>query len=145
MDSDVCFQLALARLPLPCLNCNRLSSKPVATTACRRRRTQDIDSKRSGAAAASEELDAGLAAASASQVESAKGAAQGALAALLLSDAPLLYPPGQLALAALRSGCASVQVSIPRYVQHVAEKASEVRRLGSLASPCRGVECGMFM
>lgn len=39
----------------------------------------------------------------------AKGAAFAAVDALLLTDAPLLYSPSQLALAALRAGFRKVQ------------------------------------
>ena len=46
----------------------------------------------------------GLLAASDQLVDDACRAAYGALDALLLSDAPLLYGPAQLAAAALRSG-----------------------------------------
>ena len=38
------------------------------------------------------------------QMADAKKAARAAADALMLTDAPLLFPPGQLALAAMRSG-----------------------------------------
>lgn len=38
----------------------------------------------------------------------ARAAAKAAVDALMLTDAPLLFPPGQLALAAMRSGCNKV-------------------------------------
>ncbi len=38
------------------------------------------------------------------QMANAKKAARAAADALMLTDAPLLFPPGQLALAAMRSG-----------------------------------------
>jgi hypothetical protein len=38
-------------------------------------------------------------------LKQAQAAARAAVDALMLSDAPLLFPPGQLALAAMRSGC----------------------------------------
>lgn len=38
------------------------------------------------------------------QMGDAKKAARAAADALMLTDAPLLFPPGQLALAAMRSG-----------------------------------------
>ena len=40
----------------------------------------------------------------AQQLADARKAAQAAVDALMLTDAPLLFPPGQLALAAMRSG-----------------------------------------
>lgn len=49
-------------------------------------------------------LDAELQALSAGALKQARGAAHAAVDALMLSDAPLLFPPGQLALAAMRSG-----------------------------------------
>ncbi len=41
----------------------------------------------------------------------ARAAARAAVDALMLTDAPLLFPPGQLALAAMRSGCNKVAPS----------------------------------
>ena len=38
------------------------------------------------------------------QISDARRAARAAADALLLTDAPLLFPPGQLGLAAMRSG-----------------------------------------
>ena len=38
----------------------------------------------------------------------ARAAARAAVDALMLTDAPLIFPPGQLALAAMRSGCNKV-------------------------------------
>ena len=38
-------------------------------------------------------------------LKQAQAAARAAVDALMLSDAPLLFPPGRLALAAMRSGC----------------------------------------
>lgn len=45
------------------------------------------------------------------QVAEAKKAARAAADALVLTDAPLLFPPGQLALAAMRSGFNKVGLS----------------------------------
>ena len=45
------------------------------------------------------------------QVADAKKAARAAADALVLTDAPLLFPPGQLALAAMRSGFNKVRLS----------------------------------
>ena len=49
-------------------------------------------------------LDGGLQGLGREQLKQARGAARAAVDALMLSDAPLLFPPGQLALAAMRSG-----------------------------------------
>ena len=49
----------------------------------------------------------------------ARAAAKAAVDALMLTDAPLVFPPGQLALAAMRSGCNKVT---PRYT-HVSYAA----------------------
>lgn len=38
----------------------------------------------------------------------------------MLTDAPLLFPPAQLALAALRSGCSGRGIKLPLFVRHVA-------------------------
>lgn len=45
----------------------------------------------------------------------ARTAAKAAVDALMLTDAPLVFPPGQLALAAMRSGCNKV----PPWLTHV--------------------------
>ncbi len=58
----------------------------------------------SEAAAAAAGLDPGMASLSEQQLGKARGVAYSAADALLLSDAPLLHAPGQLALAAVRSG-----------------------------------------
>jgi hypothetical protein len=42
-----------------------------------------------------------------------------AIDALMLTDAPLIFPPGQLALAALRSGMKTVSLSILPLCPHV--------------------------
>ena len=55
--------------------------------------------------------DAGLASVTGERLECVQSAAAGAADVLMLTDAPLLYPPGQLALAALRSGLRKVFLS----------------------------------
>ena len=42
----------------------------------------------------------------------AAAAAKAAVDTLMLTDAPLLYPPGQLALAAVRSGLQQVPITV---------------------------------
>ena len=55
--------------------------------------------------------DAGLASVTGERLERVRSAAAGAADALLLTDAPLLHPPGQLALAALRFSLRKVSLS----------------------------------
>lgn len=55
-------------------------------------------------------LDAGLLALSEEEFGKVKGRAYAAVDALMLTDAPLLHTPGQLALAACRSGLAKVGI-----------------------------------
>jgi len=50
------------------------------------------------------------------QMGGAKGAARAAADALMLTDASLLFPPGQLALAAMRSGFNKVRKACVCYV-----------------------------
>ncbi len=59
----------------------------------------------------SEPESMGREASSEQQLEAVRAKAVGAADALMLTDAPLLFPPGQLALAALRSGVKSVRPS----------------------------------
>ncbi|GLC38473.1 hypothetical protein PLESTB_001729700 [Pleodorina starrii] len=60
-------------------------------------------------------------------VDDASRAAYGALDALLLSDAPLLYGPAQLAAAALRSGFKTKGVRIPSFLARLAARAAAQR------------------
>ena len=66
---------------------------------------QDIDQSRAAGAG----LDEHLRQASGEALGRARSSAMTAAEALMLSDAPLLFPPGQLALAAVRSGLRKVQ------------------------------------
>ncbi len=65
---------------------------------------QDVDVCRA-AGNAEAELGPGLATAAPDVLARVAAAATAAVDALMQSDAPLLHPPGQLALAALCSGC----------------------------------------
>ena len=80
-------------------------------TRARCRASQDLEECRREGGALGEELQA----LSGDTVKRARGAAHAAVDALMLSDAPLLFPPGQLALAAMRSGFnkASAVPSLP--------------------------------
>ncbi len=42
----------------------------------------------------------------------------------MLTDAPLLYTPSQLALAALRSGCSSKGIKLQKFVRNIAQEAA---------------------
>ncbi|KAG2447972.1 hypothetical protein HYH02_007001 [Chlamydomonas schloesseri] len=57
-------------------------------------------------------------------LDAAARAAFGALDALMLSDAPLLYGPAQLAAAALRSGFKAKGVRIPNFLARIAQRAA---------------------
>ena len=62
------------------------------------------------------QLDDALLQVSDEQMARARGAAVAAADALLLTDAPLLFPPGQLALAAMRAGFRKVRAAY--YLTH---------------------------
>lgn len=55
-----------------------------------------------------------------------RASAISAVDALMLSDAPLQHPPGQLALAALRNGLKAHGVRLVKYIEHAARQAKEV-------------------
>ncbi|GLI67666.1 hypothetical protein VaNZ11_011827 [Volvox africanus] len=69
-------------------------------------------------------LDDALLSAPSQLVDDACRGANGALDALMLSDAPLLYGPAQLAAAALRSGFKAKGVRIPNFIARLAIKAA---------------------
>ncbi|GIL86587.1 hypothetical protein Vretimale_11514 [Volvox reticuliferus] len=69
-------------------------------------------------------LDDALLSAPSQLVDDACRAANGALDALMLSDAPLLYGPAQLAAAALRSGFKAKGMRIPNFIARLAIKAA---------------------
>ncbi|KAG2483013.1 hypothetical protein HYH03_018093 [Edaphochlamys debaryana] len=68
-------------------------------------------------------LDDGLAAAAEPLIADACKASFGALDALVLSDAPLMHGPAQLAAAALRSGFKGKGVRIPNFIARIAMRA----------------------
>lgn len=80
-------------------------------------------------------LDESLAAAPEALLVEACRRGVSALDALLLSDAPLLYGPAQLAAAALRSGFKARGVRIPNFLARVAMKAAEQHRQEGLQGP----------
>ncbi|PNW73458.1 hypothetical protein CHLRE_14g632783v5 [Chlamydomonas reinhardtii] len=57
-------------------------------------------------------------------LDAAARASFGALDALMLSDAPLLYGPAQMAAAALRSGFKAKGVRVPNFLARVAQRAA---------------------
>ena len=111
---------------------------------------QDLGSWR----ADSSQADEALHKLDAAGINKARGAAQAALDALMLTDAPLMYSPSLIALAALRAGfrkvwysccslhafcfpcehthqwwtlcCMQIEVSSGKYIAHVASKQQEV-------------------
>ena len=72
---------------------------------------------------ASETLGDALASAPADTLDAARAASHRAVAVLLLSDAPLLAPPGQLALAALRSGLKKVGLPLGSFATVLTARA----------------------
>eukprot|EP00775_Hariotina_reticulata_P004396 gene4396-4649_t len=69
-------------------------------------------------------LDPPLLAASPQQLATAHSKARASMDVLVMSDAPLLHPPGLLAVAAMRSGFRAVNLPCQRYLQHIAQKAA---------------------
>lgn len=62
----------------------------------------------------------------------------GGVEALMCSDAPLMFPPGLLALAALRSGCKRMNLECKGYLGRVAKMAMQVADDEGLASADEG-------
>lgn len=83
--------------------------------------TQEFDQLRSQQSPA---LDAPLLTAPSEALTAARGKARAAVDVLMLTDAPLLFPPGALALAALRSGFRSAGLSCQGYLKHVAQRGA---------------------
>jgi hypothetical protein len=69
-------------------------------------------------------LDAQLLSASPQQLAMAHSKARASTDVLIMTDAPLLHPPGLLAVAAMRSGFRAINVQCQRYLQHIAHKAA---------------------
>jgi hypothetical protein len=72
-------------------------------------------------------LDSGLLDAAPDAVAKLFRGAHKAVAAILNSDAPLLYPPGVLALAAFRSGARAAGLGASGFIEHAAARAAAVR------------------
>jgi hypothetical protein len=92
---------------------------------------QEFDQLRSQQSPA---LDPPLLSAPSETLSAAHAKARAAVDMLMLTDAPLMYPPGALAVAALRSGFRSVNLSTQQYVKHVAQKAAAAAAGGDAAA-----------
>ncbi|KAJ9512896.1 hypothetical protein QJQ45_029128, partial [Haematococcus lacustris] len=80
----------------------------------------------SGAGSAAHSLlDPDLLAASPETMAQCRAKATAAVDTLMLTDAPLLYPPGSIALAALRSGLRARGLSCTRYLHRLAAQVAE--------------------
>ncbi|KAF8060065.1 Zeaxanthin epoxidase [Scenedesmus sp. PABB004] len=73
-------------------------------------------------------LDGALLEAPAERLAAGGAKARAGLDVLMLTEAPLLQPPGLLAAAALRSGLRSVQLSCAQFLGHVARRALAASR-----------------
>lgn len=92
---------------------------------------QEFDQLRSQQSPA---LDPPLLSAPSETLSAAHAKARAAVDVLMLTDAPLMYPPGALAVAALRSGFRSVNLSTQQYVKHIAQKAAAAAAGGGAAA-----------
>ncbi|KAK9809925.1 hypothetical protein WJX72_001822 [[Myrmecia] bisecta] len=79
--------------------------------------------------------DAQLQKAEAAHITKAKQAAKAAVDALMLTDAPLLFSPGQIALAALRSGFRAAELSSASYLARVAKQAPQAGGAADAGGP----------
>lgn len=84
----------------------------------------------------SEQLDSGLLNASSETLTAAHAKARSSLDILVMTDAPLLFTPGVIAVAAMRSGFRGVQLSCHKLLQHIARKAAQSSGAGD--SPAAG-------
>eukprot|EP00879_Flechtneria_rotunda_P025470 GHRR01027069.1.p1 GENE.GHRR01027069.1~~GHRR01027069.1.p1 ORF type:complete len:184 (+),score=78.24 GHRR01027069.1:189-740(+) len=71
----------------------------------------------------SSELDQPLLSAPSQVLSTAHAKARSSLDILVMTDVPLLYPPGLIAVAAMRSGFRRVQLACHKFLQHIAQKA----------------------
>lgn len=83
-------------------------------------------------------LDPGLVSAPSDSLSAAHAKARAAVDVLMLTDAPLLYPPGALAAAALRSGLRSANLSCQQFLKHIAAKGAAVTAAGGTAAAAVG-------
>ncbi|KAL3139883.1 hypothetical protein ABBQ38_004177 [Trebouxia sp. C0009 RCD-2024] len=93
---------------------------------------QDLLSWKANAANADEALHR----LDAAGMSKARGAAQAALDALMLTDAPLLYSPSLVALAALRAGFRKIEVPSGKYLEHATSaQQTAAAEQGDVAAP----------
>jgi len=83
-------------------------------------------------------LDPGLLSAPSDSLSAAHAKGRAAVDVLMLTDAPLLYPPGALAAAALRSGFRSANLSCQQFLKHIAAKGAAVTAAGGTAAAAVG-------
>ncbi|CAI8042951.1 Cyclin-H [Geodia barretti] len=67
-------------------------------------------------------------------------AAEAFLERSLASDVPLLYPPSQIALAALRHGCSHTKISIDGYILSVLFKSEDSEKADSIMDTLEKIE-----
>jgi hypothetical protein len=108
-----------ARPPGPSLRRRGNAPQPPLEPPPLRRPAQDIERcQKLSPGALSAELNVAVAKPGLLQQLQAK--ASSAADVLMATDAPLLFPPAQLALAALRSACRHLGLSLSSYIHHVA-------------------------
>jgi hypothetical protein len=101
---------------------------------------QEFDQLRSQQSPA---LDLPLLSAPSDTLSAAHAKARAAVDVLMLTDAPLMYPPGALAVAAVRSGFRSVNLSTQQYVKHIAQKAAAAAAAGGGGAAAAGNGAGV--
>lgn len=82
---------------------------------------QEFDDLRSRT---SQQLDAGLLNAASETLTAAHTKARSSVDILVMTDALLMFTPGVIAVAAMRSGFRGVQISCQKLLQHIARKAT---------------------
>lgn len=92
---------------------------------------------------ASSGADAVIRSAPAATLQQAHGAAKTALTSLMLTDAPLIHPPGSLALAAMQTGFMQQQLCLDGFLRHVAQKSAASRGTDSDAACSSGADAAL--
>jgi hypothetical protein len=119
-------------------------SQPLDRPNQKQPQNQELEDLR---AARSPALDPQLRDAPAEAAQKLQRGAQKAVAAILQSDAPLLFPPGVLALAALRSGARAAGLGCSQFIELVggraaAAHAEDARRAAADGSAGAGIPGG---
>lgn len=86
------------------------------------------------------ELDDALASASTDLLSRAQNKAKASLDLLMTTDVPLMFAPGQIALAATRSGLNSQGVKINKYMERVVRKSVKMSPPRKISSPRQTTE-----